>query len=799
MFKRFIPVLISLAAACSARAELNFVAGITLPGGGEVISHYNNPAGPDYVLVTNSLPRTGAVSHKVDVLSFGANGALAVVASANFDPIFGATATLSVSSVAADPAGRGFGVAAVIPADNTRVIGKVAFFELTTGNVVRVVDVGYHPDAVKFTPDGSKVIVANEGEFSATGAQAPGSVSIVNLAGVTGAASLTAAAPAVTTIDFNTGLAAGVNLNSVRINVTGVSAADRYLYIEPEFSAPTNDKVFVTLQENNAIATIDLTGPNANKITAVNYLGTILQRIDSSDQDPANGGVAAINIDDVVPGLPMPDTMVTFVQGGRRLMATANEGDARPDDGDIARAGAAGVVDVVSDGAGDAIFAGSLSNSTGLGRLNISRVDGNTDADPLIEVPTMIGTRSFTIWDEAGTRVFDSGSMIEEFVRTNAPLTFNMNNGTTTAIDTRSDDKGPEPEAIAYGEIGGRQYIFLGAERQNGIFQFDVTDLTRVQIVGYFNIVNGTTVTTGTQFVSPETLIFVPANESPLGRPTLLVGYEGIEGGTPGSVAVLEVTPSAAAIGNASIRTNAAANQTLFVGFHVSGASNVLMRAVGPALGSFGVTGFLEDPRLALFSGANQLDSNEDWGGAAALSSVFSAAGAFPLPPAGRDAAIARAITGPHTLQIAARTSGDTLVELYALGAGARFGNLSARARVGGAGDQLIGGFVVTGSGTKNVLVRAVGPRLTALGVAGALTDPRLAVYRGAILVGENDDWAQGATAADFAAAGAFPLDGDAKSSALRLTLLAGGAYTVHVTGVGAAAGDVLLEVYELP
>ena len=162
------------------------------------------------VLVTNSLARTSGVSHKIDIYSLAASGSLTFVASANFDNILGAVATLSVSSVAADPNGRGFGVATIIPTDNTRVLGKVAFFELATGNVVRTVDVGFHPDAVKFTPDGTKVIVANEGEFTANAAQAPGSVSVVNVAAITSAASFNTEVPAVTTVAFNTGLAAGV-------------------------------------------------------------------------------------------------------------------------------------------------------------------------------------------------------------------------------------------------------------------------------------------------------------------------------------------------------------------------------------------------------------------------------------------------------------------------------------------------------------------------------------------------------------------------------------------------------------
>ena len=782
----------------SVRAEISLVSGVSIPGGGEVVAHYDVPTGPDLVLVTNSLARTGASSHKIDIYRLGSTGELTYAVSTEFDAIFGAAATLSVSSVAADPSGRGFGVATIIPTDNTRVLGKVAFFDLSTGAILRTVEVGFHPDAVKFTPDGLRAVVANEGEFTANQAQAPGSVSVINLSGVITANSLLVVTPDVVTVDFKTGLAPGVTLDAVRINVANVAPADRYLYIEPEFPVATNDKAYVTLQENNAIATLELSGASANMFTAISPLGTITQRIDASDRDPQNGGVTAININDTVPGLPMPDTIVSFVQGGRRYLATANEGDARTDDGDIARAGDANVVDTVSDGAGDPIFTGSLSTSSGIGRLNISRFDGNTDADALIEVPTMIGTRSFTIWDTAGNRVFDSGSMIEEFVRTNSPLTFNMNNGASSGIDTRSDDKGPEPEALAFGEVEGRQYVFVGAERQNGVFQFDVTDLSRVELVGYFNIVNGTTVTTGTRYVSPETLVFVSAASSPTGRPLLLAGYEGVEGSIAGSVAVLEVVPSRSRIVNGSIRATAVANQTTIVGFVSSGADPVLLRAIGPGLANFGVTGVLEDPRVALFAGASQVDANDDWSPSADLTAATSAAGAFALTLGSRDAVLLRPALGAHTLHLAARTAGAVLMEFYSTGVDAGFGNFSARSRVGASEGPVIGGFIVAGTGTKKVLVRAVGPRLAAFGVAGALADPRLDVYRGSIKVGDNDDWAQGATAADFAAAGAFLLEGDAKSSAMVLTVTPDAPYTVHASGNGGGAGDVLLEVYEL-
>ena len=791
-------IALSFGSLClvSLRAELSFLSGVSIPGGGEVVAHYNATSGPDRVLVTNSLARTSGVSHRVDIYSLAPSGVLALETVADFDPVFGASSTLSVSSVAADPSSRGFGAASIIPKDNTTVLGKVAFFDVHTGAILRVIDVGFHPDAVRFTPDGRRLIVANEGEFTAGAAQAPGSISVVNLTGFNASTDLQLRAPLVTTVDFRDGLAPGVTLEGLRFNVAGIPAGDRYLYIEPEFSVATNERAYVTLQENNGIAVVDLEGGGAPRISAILPLGTITQRVDASDRDPTNGGLAAININDVVPGLPMPDTLATFMHGGRRLLATANEGDARTDDGDVARAGAANVVDTVSDGAGDLTFAGSLSDSAGIGRLTISRFDGNLDSDSLVEVPTMIGTRSFTLWDEAGRRVFDSGSMLEDFVRANAPLTFNMNNGTTTAIDTRSDDKGPEPEALAYGEIAGRQFVFVGAERQNGIFQFDVTDLSRVSIVGYYNIIDGTKVVTGTQYVSPETIVFVSASDSPTGKPVLLVGYEGVEPAISGSLAVLEVQPTTTRVVNGSVRAHVAAGEAVIVGFSADSADSVLMRAVGPGLAQFGVTGTLADPLLFLYSPSRLLESNEDWVATPELQAGAAAVGAFALPTGSRDSVILRSLTGGHTLHLAARSPGDVLMEVYGVGPTARLGNFSTRGRVGGPGDRLIAGFVVLGQGAHPVLIRAVGPKLSSFGVTNASADPRLEVYRNGVKAADNDDWAQAVSAADLAAAGAFSLEGDTKSAALRVSLTGGAAYTIHVFGAG-TPGEALLEIYQ--
>ena len=136
----------------------------------------------------------------------------------------------------------------------------------------------------------------------------------------------------------------------------------------------------------------------------------------------------------------MPDTITQFQRDGKTLLVTANEGDARVDDGDIARAS---TLTASMDSA-----AAALAINTGIGRLNILKDQGDTTANGLIDTPTMMGTRSFSIWDaETGALVFDSASMMEQYVAANNPASFNMNSGDPTRFDERSDDKGPEPEA----------------------------------------------------------------------------------------------------------------------------------------------------------------------------------------------------------------------------------------------------------------------------------------------------------------------------------------------------------------
>ena len=252
-------------------------------------------------------------------------------------------------------------------------------------------------------------------------------------------------------------------------------------------------------------------------------------------------------------------------------------------------------------------------------------------------------------------------------------------------------------------------------------------------------------------------------------------------------------------ISNVSVRAALAPAQTLIVGFTMQGGTKpVLLRAVGPGLGSFGVTGVMADPKAALYKGAAKLDENDNWGGGTALTAAFASVGGFPLGASSLDAALIRAVDGGHTAQITG-PAGVVLVEAYDAGSGLtpRLINISARNRVGTGADILIAGFTVSGTGPKNLLIRAVGPTLGSFGVTGVLADPKLDVYSGGNKIAENDTWSAG-LAGVFGSVGAFPLSAGSKDAALTVTLPPGG-YTVQVAGADGGTGEALIEIYELP
>jgi len=256
----------------------------------------------------------------------------------------------------------------------------------------------------------------------------------------------------------------------------------------------------------------------------------------------------------------------------------------------------------------------------------------------------------------------------------------------------------------------------------------------------------------------------------------------------------------AARLANLSVRTALAAGDTLIVGLSVGGGSRgVLVRAVGPTLGAFGVGGAMTDPRLELYNGQTRVFANDDW--PQTLSSVFPTVGAFALGNGSKDAGFLQTVDGTRSIMAQGTGAGVVLVEAYDTGtpSAARLVNVSARNRVGTGDDILIAGFNISGTGgPKPLLIRAVGPGLAALGVPGTLADPKLEIFDGnGAKVVENDSW-NASLAAVFSSVGAFALPAGSRDAALVVSL-APGSYTAQLSGVGGLTGDAIIEVYELP
>jgi hypothetical protein len=479
---------------------------------------------------------SSSAAYQINIFDLSNPSSAVGVGAMDFSSSFGIKANMSALSSVAINSAKGFGVASLIPTANTTTLGKVGFFNLSSGTSLGTIDVGYHPDSVSFSPDGSKLIVVNEGEFSSnsttnpTGANAPGSISIFDISSITSSNLATLASLTPVTRDFSSAnLASGVSLSGIRnSNLAAIGTSGNFISsvpdftqapnqdpnaIEPEYASVIGDKVYVSLQDNNAIGEYDLT---QNLWTKITNLGTITQTIDATDTG------STISITQAVKGLPMPDTLATYSKNGKTYVVSANEGDARVDDRDVSRfgdiAGSDNMNNIIDQNAPSnfpTTQTGARANET-LGRLNVSRLDGDTDGDGKIDDPTMLGTRSFTIWEvtESGLqRTWDSGSYFETYIRDNDP---------TGWVDSRSDDKGPEPEGLTLGEIDGKTFAFIGMERNNGIFMFDITDPNAPSFFGYTRTSDGSNTP-----LRPEGMSFISAADSPNGQNLLVVGYEG--------------------------------------------------------------------------------------------------------------------------------------------------------------------------------------------------------------------------------------------------------------------------------
>ncbi|HRO35555.1 choice-of-anchor I family protein [Thauera sp.] len=486
-------------------------------------------------------------------------------------------------------------VAVAIQASPKTDKGRVALYRAADLSLLGSVEVGALPDMLTFTPDGKTVLVANEGEPNDDYSIDPeGSISVIDVS--------TPSAPVARSAGFAAfnGQEKALRAQGVRIYGPGASTAQDF---EPEYIAVSADgaTAWATLQENNALARIDVATAT---VEAILPLGDKDHGLDANAFDPSDTDKkAVIQAWPGVRGLYLPDAIASYSHQGRTLLVTANEGDARTWgegddaywDGDASK----GFVeefrvkhltdtrgwtrrkgddlppqlDALADGGllDPTIFAycGAVAGSPGkcrdddqLGRLNITWTMGyrqDADGRPILfdtagnESPAgtrlmydtlyAFGGRSFSIRDEDGKLVWDSGAEIERFLASNecklgtardipCATWFNANHEEGDTLDNRSDNKGPEPEGVALGRIGDKTFAFVGLERMGGVLVYDITDPQAPTRVDYLNpredwtTKDPATVLASVGDLGPEGLHFIPAKDSPNAKPLLLVGNE---------------------------------------------------------------------------------------------------------------------------------------------------------------------------------------------------------------------------------------------------------------------------------
>lgn len=482
--------------------------------------------------------------------------------------------------------------------------GRMALYDAKTLALISQIEIGAQPDMVTFTPDGKYVLVANEGEPGDDYQTDPeGSVSVIDVSD--------AKKPQARTAGFTqfNGQEAALRARGVRIFGPKATAAKDF---EPEYIAVSADSrtAWVTLQENNALARIDLASAQVISVTALGYKDNSLaaNALDIQDED----GKINITTWGGLRSLYMPDSIAAYDAGGKTYLVTANEGDARAwgennpayVNGDTGK----GFVEEFrvkhlinpkgwSGRKGDdlpahlnALAAGGLLNPATfaycgaaagtpgkcrdddvLGRLKVTWTQGyqqNADGTPALYTaagvasPTgdrlmydnlyAFGGRSFSIWDDNGALVWDSGAAIEKFLASDAcklgsarsipcKTYFNTGHDAIAKLDARSSAKGPEPEGLAVGKVGDKTFAFVGLERMGGVLVYDITNPRAPVQMDYLNTREGWELDPAKNLdkagdLGPEGLHFVAAASSPNGKPLLIVGNE-----VSGTTAIFEL------------------------------------------------------------------------------------------------------------------------------------------------------------------------------------------------------------------------------------------------------------------
>lgn len=403
-----------------------------------------------------------------DIINFSNPNAPTVISTVNMTP-YGGITSIAVKN----------GIIAVSSPNSTNAQqnGSVVFFDIN-GNFLKQVSVGVLPDMITFSPDGTKVMTANEGEPNDDYTVDPeGSISIIDISGgISGLAQSN-----VTTLSFTqfNGQEATLAASGVRkVKSTSTLAQD----LEPEYIAISADsqKAWVSCQENNAVIEVNLT---TKAITSIWGLGKKDMSLPGNGFDASDNNGEVLIANWPVKAYYLPDAMQSYKVGSTNYIVTANEGDEKDLNGFSERT----TVGANGYALDPTVYpnASVLKASHNLGRFRVTNVNGNTDGDAEFEEIHALGARSFSIFN-ADTKqiVYDSGDKFERYIAANHPLIFNADNEENGAKN-RSRAKGPEPEGVTLGTINGQTFAFITLERTGGVMVYNITDPNNVTFTDY--------------------------------------------------------------------------------------------------------------------------------------------------------------------------------------------------------------------------------------------------------------------------------------------------------------------------
>lgn len=476
-----------------------------------------------YDTCSDRLYVVNAQDASIDVLELAVNNSAPTKAS-NIDLSLAATdAGIEIGAANSVSAKQGL-VAVAIEAKVKQDAGIIALYRSDDLTLLGTYTAGALPDMVALSSDGKTILTANEGEPSSDYSNDPeGSVTIVDISN--GFTSNEAVVHQVSFADFNVDGSRAAELNS-DVRISGPAGTSVAQDLEPEYLALNSDnsKAYVALQENNAMAIIDVNTASVDSIKSLgekSWNAASGNELDASNKDDGPGEFASY---EQLVGLYMPDTLASFTVDGTGYIVSANEGDGREYiyettqetcetanhtwDGDdygvggddentndyanelddcishIDEARGGDIVDIVH---ADHPLKAALDDNDELKRIKIVN---DKDAYAAGDNIATFGARSFSIWNEQAELVYDSGDDIAKKVFAIDEDNFNAtndNNDPSETPDNRSDDKGIEPEAIEVAEIDGQHFVFVGLERQGGIIVYDVTDPAAPVYQSYIN------------------------------------------------------------------------------------------------------------------------------------------------------------------------------------------------------------------------------------------------------------------------------------------------------------------------